>query len=183
MKKWALTLLLCLTAPQTLFAATQGNFGATSEGGSDVFIVLGLQGLITGLNDLSLGPWSGTGPLTANDNLCVGLMGTTQYQIRAEGDGNTTDPAAFTLVNGTDVLYYRAFFNDRNQVKVATSTRLTGGQLLPQQNDLNATRVVNNMGGCIATNANIYLEITQAELQQAVLGTYSGTLTLTLVPE
>lgn len=174
--------LLCVSTPLEVDASTQGQIGFGSSTGSvDIDLIVGFRARISGLADMPLGEWSGTGPLAANDNICIGVnyFGG-GYRIRASGDGEPGDPSAFTLSNGATQIGYNAFFND------ATGTNgrvpLTGGVTLNGQNAANLPRVFNFFFGCVANNANISIEVPEAELTGG-FGTYNGTLTLTLLPE
>ena len=125
-----LSLTLCALLRSPAHAAGQGPIGNTSSTGTvEVDLVLGFLTRITGLDDLPLGVWSGTGNLTANDNICIGRTGqgflSGAYRIRASGDGEPGDPAAFTLSNGAQTLKYNAFFNDAANAGPAR-TQLTG---------------------------------------------------------
>jgi len=177
--------VLCALASLPVHAATQGPIGNTSSTGTvDVDLVLGLLTRISGLADLPLGVWSGSGSLTANDNICIGRTGqgffSGPYRIRASGDGEPGDPAAFTLSNGAQTLKYNAFFNDAANAGPAR-TQLTAGVTLTGQNSFGLFQAF-NMFGCIFNNANISVEVPEAELAGGT-GTYSGTLTLLLLPE
>ena len=81
------------------WAAQQGTSGTTSTGDIDVTMVVGLNVRLSGLADMPLGVWGGSGDLTADDNLCVGRtgvgFGAGNYRIYASGDGESGNPAAF----------------------------------------------------------------------------------------
>ena len=180
---WALATCMIVQVPA--FAANQGPLGNTSSTGDiDVDLVLGLLTRISGLTDFPLGVWSGTGPLTANDNICIGRTGSGffsgSYRIRASGDGEPGDPSAFTLTNGASRIYYRAYFND---VPNAGGGRqqLIGGSTLTGQSGFGLFQAF-NMFGCLFNNANISIEVPESELAGGT-GTYTGTLTLLLLPE
>ena len=177
-----LAIFLCVSTPLEVDAATQGQFGFGSSTGSvDVDLIIGFRARISGLADMPLGDWSGTGPMTADDNICVGVnyFGG-GYRIRASGDGEPGDPSAFTLSNGATQISYNAFFNDATGI--AGRVPLTGGVTLTGQNAANLPRVFNFFFGCVANNANISIEVPEAQLSGG-FGTYNGTLTLTLLPE
>ena len=177
-----LAALMTVSTPFEADAATQGAFGfGASTGSVDVDLVIGFRARISGLADMPLGDWSGTGPMTANDNICVGVnyFGG-GYRIRASGDGEPGDPSAFTLSNGATQISYNAFFNDAPGT--AGRVPLTGGVTLTGQNAANLPRVFNFFFGCVANNANISIEVPESELSGG-FGTYNGTLTLTLLPE
>lgn len=167
------------------FAATQGSSGPTTTGTTEIIYVQGLNARISGFQDMSLGTWSGSGPLTANENLCigrsgVGFFGSAGYRVRAQGDGEPGDPSAFTLSNGTDLIHYNAYFND--QTGLTNRQQLTAGLTLGGQTGSGLAFVFNLIFGCVINNANLSIEVTETELQQHI-GNFSGTLSLTLIPQ
>ncbi|MEQ8690876.1 MAG: hypothetical protein RIC89_08575 [Pseudomonadales bacterium] len=177
-------ILMCLGSPGA-YGATQGSAGDTSTGSVDISYVQGLNARINGFDDLSLGTWSGSGPMTANDDLCVartgvGFFGLGAYRILASGDGAPGDPAAFTLSNGTGSISYNAYFND--QTGTTGRQPLTPGAVLTGQSGSGTAFFFNLIFGCAWLNANVSVEVPASELSGAA-GVYSGTLTLTLIPE
>ncbi len=162
---------------QTIFSAEQGQLGASSDASVDITLTLGLLSRVTGLSDFTFGSWSG-GNLSANDNLCIGVYGTTQYRVSATGDGDGFDINAFALTNGTDFLPYRVFFNDQTgttgQLELSSNSALLGQT---------TSGSFFNLFGCFTENANIDLLIENSSLTTAGGGSYSGTLTLTMIPE
>jgi len=168
------------------YAATQGSIGPNSTGTVDITYVQGINVRINGFEDMALGTWSGSGPMTAQDNLCIGRTGASffgagaSYRILARGDGEPGDPAAFTLSNGAARLKYRAFFND--QGGTAGRQELTAGSALTGQNSFGLWYFFNMIFNCAVENANISIEVPQSELSGAN-GVYLGTLSLMLMPE
>ena len=178
-------LSLVSVAPSVLGAA-QGTTGTTSTGNVDIFYVQGLQARINGFADMPLGTWSGSGPMTANDNICVGRTGVPlfsgggTYAILASGDGEPGNPAAFTLTNGITQISYNAFFNDA--AGTAGRQQLTPGVVLTGQTGFGLWYFFNMIFNCAVANANLSIEVPETELQGAA-GNYVGTLTLTLIPQ
>lgn len=166
-----------LFIPQAALSAEQGQLGSNSNASVDITLTLGLLTRVTGFSDFTFGAWTG-GDLSTNDNLCVGVYGTTQYRVKATGDGNGVDINAFALTNGSQYLPYRVFFNDQigtsGQVELSSTTALLGQ---------NAPGSFFNLFGCFIENANIDLLIENDSLAAAGGGSYSGTLTLTMIPE
>lgn len=166
--------------------ATQGALGPTTSGTVDITYVQGLNVRISGLADMPLGTWGGSGPLTAQDDLCIGRTGVGlfssagTYRILASGDGAPGNPAAFTLGNGATRINYRAFFND--QPGTGGRQELTAGLALTGQSSFGLWYFFNMVFGCAVQNANISIEVPETELSGAN-GAYVGTLTLTLMPE
>ncbi|MEM7217682.1 MAG: hypothetical protein AAF515_04910 [Pseudomonadota bacterium] len=166
-------------------AATQGTTGTSSTSTVDIHMGIGRFARITGFEDFDLGEWSGSGDMSADDNLCVGrngvgFFGTGTYRIHAAGDGVPTDPAAFVLSNGVDQISYDAYFND--QPGTAGRQQLTPGVLLGGNSSFGFRLVFNYLFGCVIENANLSIVVPESELESAA-GGYAGTLTLTLVPD
>jgi len=162
---------------QPALSANQGQLGASSDASVDITLTLGLLSRVTGLSDFAFGAWTG-GNLSANDNLCIGVYGTTQYRVSATGDGDGADINAFALTNGTDFLPYRVFFNDQTgtagQIELSSSSTLLGQS---------AAGSFFNLFGCFTENANVDLLIENNALAATGGGAYFGTLTLTMIPE
>ncbi len=177
--------LLLFSAAQPAWGAQQGSTGAASSGDITINYIQNLNTRITGFNDMPLGTWSGVGPLTANENICVGrsgvgFFGTGTYRILARGDGEPGDPSAFTLSNGASRISYNAYFND--QAGTANRQQLTPGLQLTGQSSFGLWMIFNLLFGCAVNNANVSIEVPASELASGV-GTYTGTLTITLIPE
>ena len=171
----------------TALAATQGSNtpGNSSTGSVDVVVTTGLVARISGLNDIDLGTWSGSGNLSGSDDLCigrsgVGLFATGAYRVRLDGDGDASNINAFTLTNGTNLLYYNVAFNDATGTG---GTPVTGGVMLNSQTGFGFWQYINVLFGCSVNNANIEVTVPATELQSVPGGNYTGTLTIVLIPE
>lgn len=179
-------LVAAVLLDRPLFAATQGDPGTTSSGSVDITLTASLSARISGLTDFLLGSWGGVGDLAANQNICigrsgVGFIGTGNYRIRADGNGDAIDPNAFSLSNGVDLVYYDVFFND--QANLTGRQQLTGGQTLVGQTSSGFSFILNWLFGCVIRNANVSVIVPEANLAGAVGGNYAGTLTLVLIPD
>ena len=163
-------------------AATQGSQGATSTGTIENIVIVGRQIWIRSLRDFNFGVWNvGDGTLSDNDNVCIGKNDFfAPYAVRAAGDGDGLDPAAFTLSNGADQIYYNVYWNDANGT--GGNQQLTPGLVLHGQTGAPFVFFLNVIGLCI-TNANLQIEISDTELQSATGGNYTGTLTLLIIPD
>ena len=177
-------ILFTIIYSQTSVAATQGTRGPTSSGTVGILVVNNDLAWIKGLNDISLGTWSGTGDMSGNDDICVAtnytLFQFNNYRIRASGDGDTSDPNAFTLSNGVNDIYYRVFFTDANAQVELLPGQLTSGL----QYFANFAYLINIFSGpaCPNPNANVEVRVEEAQLATGS-GTHTGTLVLELVPE
>lgn len=167
----------------SLQAASQGSAGATSSGTVEIGIAVNRSIIIQGLRDFNFGLWrNGDGTLIDNDNVCVAKtsnFGT--YGIRAAGDGDGFDPAAFTLSNGFDQINYNVYWND--QTGTAGTQQLTPGLIEHGQVETAFHVIIAAIFGICANNANVQIEIPDTELSSAVGGAYSGTLTLLVIPD
>ncbi len=175
-------LLLATSTP----AATQGGAGTTSSGSVDITLTTGLAARLSGLVDFALGTWSGSGDLAADQDVCIGrsgvpFFGLGAYRIRAYGDGDPADVSAFTLSNGVDRLYYDVWFND--QTGLGGRQSLTAGVMQSGLQGFGFGEVLNWLFGCVVRNANVSISVPVTQMQAAVGGTYSGTLTLVLIPD
>lgn len=174
-------LVFSILSFSSLQAATQGSPGASSSGSVEINIVKNRLIVIKGLRDFNFGVWnSGDGTLSDNDNVCIGKTDLgAPYAIRAAGNGDGIDPAAFTLSNGADQISYNVYWNDANGT--VGNQQLTPGLILHGQTG-SALSFLFNLFIC-ATNANVEIEIPDTELQAANGGNYSGTLTLLVIPD
>ena len=175
-------LLIAVVLTSSLKAATQGSLGNTSTGTIEIGVSINRFVVIRGLRDFNFGLWNlGDGTLTDNDNVCIGKNAIGgPYAIRAAGNGNGIDPAAFTLNNGADQINYNVYWNDAPGV--AGNVQLTPGVILHGQTGSFFSFLFNLFGFCIS-NANVQIEIPDTELQVANNGSYSGTLTLLIIPD
>lgn len=180
-----LLILVWLLCPLSLHAASQGSTGSTSTGTVEINIVKNRTILITGLRDFNFGQWNtGDGTLIDNDNVCVGKTNFGTYGIRAAGDGDGLDPAAFTLSNGIDQINYNVYWNDAATASGANiANQLTPGLIQHGQVEGFFHTIFFFLFGACGENANIEIEIPDTELQSGTGGIYSGTLTLLVIPD
>ncbi len=180
-KLCAIALLLI---PMPIYSATQGSQGNTSSGTVEINIVKNRTILIIGLRDFNFGQWTpGDGTLTDNDNLCVGKTNFGTYGIRASGNGDGFDPAAFTLSNGSDQIYYNVYWNDAaTPTGTNAANQLTPGLIQHGQVESFFHTFFFLFGACFE-NANLEIEIPDTELLSSTGGNYTGTLTLLVIPD
>ncbi|TQV88473.1 hypothetical protein [Aliikangiella coralliicola] len=179
-KQLAMTTLASLIAFKA-GAAVDGELSSSSTGNIDITLALGVAGVIVDLRDFNFGNWSGTGELRDNDDLCIGTTGTSQYIIRADGQGVGND---FILSNGSNELAYRVFWNDTTGT-AGNFELFAGVQVDNLTNPPNSFTPIGG-GGYICTgarDANVEVVIEESALQAAEAGSYSGVLTLTLIPQ
>lgn len=175
------------------WAATSGSRDTTSTGSLDITVINNEFALIFGLDDVDLGTWSGTGDLSADEDICIAVTSTIptflgqprSYRLRATGDGSAGNPNDFTLSNGAEDINYRVFLTDTNgQIEMLPGNINSARQFIGNAGynaNINAF-----FGGaanpCINPNATISILVEEAELASGG-GTHTGTLTLELSAE
>jgi hypothetical protein len=178
--KRVLALLLLITVvlgAGSLMAATDGTLGTTSTGTSVVTLTIPQFYRISGVADLSLGSYSGTGTMTGNDDLCVYSNGVTTYKIRMTDDTTMTSNT-FSIENAAHT----------KEIPMAVrwnSTTGTGGNSAVTYNtQLSGTGANTTSSDCSSggNTANIQVSFAQADLQAASAAAYSATLTLIVEP-
>jgi hypothetical protein len=157
------------------YAASDGTLGLTSQGSVDITVGVGDRVQISGLDDIALGQWSGSGNLTGDEELCV-YSSTSKYEVTISGLHASN---SFALsAGGTTTLPYTVNWADDPGDATYGNRGVTEGTPL-------TGNVGNNThytcGG--ATNATLRVYITEANLQAAVAGNYSDTLTINVSPE
>ena len=169
-KKIALAAAFVALSATAAYAATQGTLGATSTGTADISVTIAEQFRISSIQDYAFGTYSGTGNLTANDDVCVYNNGTGDYRITASGSGAAS---AFTVASGANTIAYQVFYNDVTGTTGAV--QLTAATQSGVQTGANTTINDCSAGGL---SGNVEVRMLQAALQAAPAGAYTGTLTL-----
>ena len=185
--------LMALSSP-LVFGQTDGNLSPSSTGSTDITVIVNEFALIFGLDDIDFGTWSGTGDLSADEQICVAVSAIANptflgqprgYRLRATGDGSLSNPSAFTLSNGVEDINYRVFLTDFNRQIEMLPGQVTSGNEFIGDAAYNAN-IAAFFGGaanpCITPNATISVLIEEAELESGA-GTHTGTLTLELAAE
>lgn len=170
--KFAAAALLTVASASTAMAASDGNPGTTSTGTSVISVTLPQLIRIRQVSDHAFGSYAGTGDLNSNDTLNISMnYASGGYSVTGTGSGAAS---AFTITNGSQTIAYNVYFNDvtgnTGEAPLVSGTPLgsqTGGAVT-----LGATTL----------NANVHVEILEANLQNVNAGSYSGTLTLVVAP-
>ena len=154
-------------------AASDGSLGATSSGSSVVSLSIANRVQITGVSDIALGAWSGSGNLSGSTNFCVYRSGGDNYSITA-----TTDNGAFAVTSATtsDSIPFTAQVDD--------SLDASAGEVL-SYNTATAVALVGSSsltcGG--SDNAQLLVTFAQSDLQTAsTANDYQATVTLLVQP-
>jgi hypothetical protein len=156
------------------FAATQGTIGATSDGALNITLTIAILARVSGIDDIDLGTWSGSGDLAISDDICVWASGG-GYSITASGDGAG---GAFTLGSGDNTVEYSVKWADGGGSE--SGTALSSNAALEGQT---STATSSDCDGGNDPSATVAVEIAENQLAGAAGGSYSGTITLVVAPE
>lgn len=166
---------LLLLAVSNGFAASDGSLGDTSTGSLSLSIEIPTKVRITGISDLNVGTFSGSGDLNVNDNVCVYTNAESgEYKITASGNGIGN---AFTVKDDAErTIPYEVYWNDANGT--TGNVQATSGSVITSQGNADTTSQT-----CTgSTNANFQVIVRELDLQTKMAGTYTGTLTLLIEP-
>ena len=167
-------LLLTLLTAVDVWGASDGALGATSTGSANITLTIPTQVRISGLADLALGTWSGSGSKTANDDVCVYTNNPgAGYRVTATGNGTG---GAFTVASGAETVAYEVRWND--QTGTAGNVQLTSGVQLASQTGANTSS--QTCGGL--NSANFQVTFTSSALAAAKSGAYTGLLSIVVEP-
>lgn len=172
-------LLVIALAGASLFAeaASQGTKGNTSSGSAQVSSSVPNKIRISGLTDLALGEWSGSGGQSGTiSDICV-WSSTRGYNLTATG---SLTGGAFGLVHSTDSSYEVPFAvtwddGDGDAVDALTAGTNVAG--------LTADSKTNQCNNPSDVTASLGVAITEANLEAVIAGSYAGTINLTVAPE
>lgn len=174
-----LALAAVLTFASDCFAASDGSVGATSTGQTTVTLTIPEYVIVTGMADLAMGSWSGSGNATDNEDIRIAGnddQGTPTYQVTLTGSGAAS---AFTIARTAPAvgpaIAYTVAFND--VTGTAGGTSATTGVAITGQTGIH--QALDTAGD----NANILVTVSSAVLLGAPRGSYSGTLTIVVAPE
>ena len=176
LKGGALLACCALVIPSPSLAATQGSIGSTSTGSVAISTTVPGRVQISGLTDIAFGTVDPTVAASSAEDVCVwsNTVGKA-YQVTASGSGAAS---AFTLTDGTNTLAYDVEWADTSGQSSGTALA-TGAALASQVST--ATNPSCSAGP--AATASLIVKLSAANLQSAVAGAYTGTLTLVVAPQ
>lgn len=173
---FAIALATALLLQGSAFAATQGSLGTTSTATAVITVVIPAQFRISSMNDLALGAYSGAA-MNGNDDLCVYTNGTGSYRVRAT-DSSSLSPTDFSAQNAA------ASGHIPFAVRWNNTTGIAGNALLSyntpsSKTGANTQSIDCSIGG---NSANLEVRFAKNDLQKALGGAYSSTLTVVIEP-
>lgn len=170
----SVTLASALVASTAALAANDGALGATSTGDLDVTLSVADRAQITGLDDIALGAYGGTGSLGGASTFCVYRNGTGVYDLTVSSLNE--DSGTFRATDdGTNFIPYTVEVADSvvaaERVLVASNAPLTG---------LVGNGTSTSCGG--GDNASLEVTFSEADLQAAPTGAFADVITLLVEP-
>jgi hypothetical protein len=177
-----LFLLFLMTAvmpmgQRSALSATDGSSGATSTGTAVITLVIPEVYMISRMPNFSLGTYSGSGDMTANNDLCVYSNGNGAYRTVII-DSTPLSPAGFAVQDTTNTkqIPMQVYWNNH--------TGITGNSAVSYNTPLSMTGANTQSSTCAAggLSANMQIRFSQANLQAALAGDYSSTLTVLIEP-
>jgi len=161
------------------FAATQGDLDTDSEGSSDISVTVTEVVQITDIDDITVNPYdhAGAAGISQGDAVCVYTNDpNTSYRVEATGDGGAGSDE-FQIESGANAIVYQVYWGDTDTPGDA-ATELTSG--------VRNAAVFENATGtypCAANNGSFRVAMTHNNIMSVPAGTYSGTLTINLIPD
>lgn len=155
-----------------VFAASDGTLGATSSGTSDVTLTINDLVRITGVDDIALGAYGGSGALTGQSEYCVFRNGGDNYKLNLTSTGGvfqvvsvtTSDSIAFT-------------------VKVDGDTDASNGETLTHGVDSAAMVGSPSLTCSSSDNASMYVSFAEADMLAVTTASdYTATVILLVSP-
>lgn len=174
--------LLVVLSPLA-WAASDGSEGTTSQGTSDLSVVVPKLVKIVGLANLSQTYNGSSGGFNQNDDVCIYSnmdTGSGTYSVTITGSNNpkaTSPTAGFYVGNATtdQEAAYTVKWNDESG--------LTGNAAVTHNSALGTQNGFTNDAACGTPNANFQVQITQANLLALRPATYTGRITILITPE
>ena len=155
-------------------AANDGSLGTSSTGDLAVTLSIADRVQITGLEDITLGTYGGSGGLTGDATFCVYRNGTGVYDLVATSANEQA--GAFKASDGTDEIVYAVKVDEDTDPSdgfdVSSGTAKTG---------LTGDDAATDCGG--NDNASLRVSFAEADLQAAPTSNgYADTITLLVTP-
>ena len=154
-------------------AASDGSLGADSTGTLGLSLDIADRVQITGLSDIALGTYSGSGDLTGSASFCVYRNGTGLYDLKASSANE--DGVVFRAIGGGEFIPYA--------VKVDADTDASDGVAVDSgtaETGLQGHATATDCGG--SDNAAVQVSFAEADLQAASTSAYADTITLLVTP-
>ena len=156
-----------------VLAANDGSLGTSSTGDLGVTLAIADRVQITGLDDIALGTYAGSGDLSGEALFCVYRNGTGLYDLKASSAH--AEAGVFRAAGSGEFIDYA--------VKVDEDTDPSDGILVDSgtaETGLTGHASATDCGG--SNNASLQVSFSEADLQAASTSNYADTITLLVTP-
>jgi len=171
--KKSLVAAIALGAASFAAAATDGSLGATSTGTAEIDLTIADRVQVTGLDDINLGTFGGSGDMTGATAFCVYRNGTGLYDVTVSSANESG--AAFRATDGSNFLSYVVRFDDDNDASDGTSIDSRAAETAIAGDG-------RSLSGGGSDNASRHVTFAEAALLSANTGAYNDTLTVLVEP-
>jgi len=169
----AITAGALVAGAMNLYAATEDGLGSTSGGTAAVSLDIVDLMVVSGIGDIGLGAYVGTGGLAGNDDMCVYRNGTGSYKVKLTSANQSG--GAFRLNTGANYITYTVDWTDNG-----TAGTTAGVTSDVEETGQGGHATSQTCGG--SPNANLAVSVAEAALQAAPTGSYTDTVTILVTP-
>lgn len=162
-----------LVTSTSAFSATDGALGVDSTGEIGVSLSVADRVLISGLDDIPLGSYGGSGELTGASTFCVYRNGNGLYDLTVSS--SNASGGTFRAAGGTAFIDYRVRVGD--SIDASSSRPVNSGSTVVA---LSGSGTSTSCGG--ADNAALEVTFTEAALQAAPTGAFTDVITVLVQP-
>lgn len=170
----SIALASLVAASGSALAATQGTLGATSTGTADITMSVEDRVQVTGLDDMLLGTYGGSGDLFSEMSFCVYRNGTGLYDLTVSSN-NQSGSNEFRASDGLNFVVYTVLFDEDN-------TAADGDPIASGVQELDLVGHATSTSCAGSENASVRVTFGEAALQAAPAGSYTDTLTFLVEP-
>lgn len=153
-----------------IMLAVAGTAQADSKNASFTVSATVAKACAIGAANMNMGTWSGSGDLTGSSNVTVKCSNGTSYTVNLDAGASSTFGSR-NLVNGADLLAYNLYRNSGR-------TEIWGDG---SSGNYNVTGTGTGMADAQNLAIPVFAKILEADLLAAKPGTYSNTITATVV--
>lgn len=162
-----------LLASAGAFPASDGTLGADSTAEITISLNIEERVQVSGLDDIALGTYAGTGDLEGASSFCVYRNGSGLFDLTVTS--TNADGGAFRATDGTDFIAYTVRVDD--SIDASRGRRAASGSTVT---GLSGSGSSTNCGG--AEQAALAVTFSEAALQAAPSGNFSDVIVVRVEP-
>ena len=176
--------ILLVASSSHVLAAGQGDLGTQSTGTSTISVTTTELVQMTNVGDVSFGNYPGTygtanTVINKSDDVCIYTNDTnTRYKVTASGGGS-----GYQLVNGGSTIPYQVKWYPTTSEGSPTTLESGTTNWAPGTGTATGFTNATNTWPCSTDNARFEITINQSDLLAVPANSYTGTLTLIVMPD